>query len=145
MTSLEGWSSTIELRPHNRRTSRLTPNVAADTGSVPSPKSGRDHQRVGAGVDPRDGRPGMGGPAVSVAAEIGVTVVLAPEPGQQGVMGHRPDRRLDGGGPLKHLAQRLRDSSIRGSVIRTKLIHAGHLPSLAATQAGVQRRRGPTL
>ena len=31
MTSLEGWSSTIELRPQQ------PPNGAADTGSVPSP------------------------------------------------------------------------------------------------------------
>jgi hypothetical protein len=33
MTSLEGWSSTIELRPQQ------SPNGAADTGSVPSPAS----------------------------------------------------------------------------------------------------------
>ena len=31
MTSLEGWSSTIELRPQQ------PPDNAADTGSVPSP------------------------------------------------------------------------------------------------------------
>ena len=36
MTSLEGWSSTIELRPQQPHDT-LTPNAAADTGSVPSP------------------------------------------------------------------------------------------------------------
>jgi len=39
----------------SRRATRLTPNAAADTGSVPSPESGCDHQRVGPGVDPADG------------------------------------------------------------------------------------------
>ena len=75
MTSLEGWSSTIELRPHNRRTSRLTPNVAADTGSVPSPESGRDLPSQGAitSAPALEWIPGMGGSAVSVAVDTGTT------------------------------------------------------------------------
>ena len=45
----------------SRRTTRLTPNVTADTGSVPSPESGRDHQRAGAGVEAANGTSGRVG------------------------------------------------------------------------------------
>ena len=88
MTSLEGWGSTIELRPQQPP----RPNAAADTGSVPSPASrrgspGRCHRPLR-----RDHPPGRLQTVTGLIAALGGIVI---------VTGHGSN----GEGETQHMAQ----------------------------------------
>ena len=93
MTSLEGWSSTIELRPQQRpveaRSDRhpvayRLPGAGARSEYIIGPR-GCNQPRVPATIAIHRGATGIsiGAPAIPVAVEIGTTV-----PGSRGVPRH---------------------------------------------------------